>query len=122
MPLLPTVRTTTTTQGETNSEESRVLSTETGRSTSTPGLETTQQIKPATSGRTVEEAVTQTSTTEESTGPKVTTQLERERTTTSTNLAHQVRTLNLPSSSANLSAEDEVMEIEFTLRIRDLLC
>ncbi len=122
MPLLPTVRTTTTNQGEINSEESSVLSVETGRNVSTPGLETTQQIKPATSGRTVEEAFVQTTTEQEVSGPKVTTQVEAPRTTTSTNPAHQVRTINSPSSSYTVSAEDAVMEVEFTLRFRDLLC
>lgn len=122
MPLLPTKRTSTTTQGEIVDGQNHSFTTEQSTVTRTPGIETTREIKPESRGRTVEEAFTETSTTEESTGPKVTTQLERERTTTSTNQAHQVRTLNLPSSNANVSAEDEVMEIEFTLRIRDLLC
>ena len=122
MPLLPVKRTTTETQGEVVDGLNHSLTTEDSLVIRTQGLDTTTEIRPEVRSRTVEDSFNQQTTTQETVEPKVTTQLERERTTTSTNQAHQVRTLNYPSSSANVSAEDAVMEIEFTLRIRDLLC
>lgn len=122
MPLVPVKRTTQTGQGEINSGENHSFTTEIASSTRTPGIETNKEIRPEVRSRTVEEAYSQTNTSTEAGGPKVTTQLEAERTTVSTNNAHQVRTLNAPSTTITVTDEDAVMDIEFTIRFRDLLC
>lgn len=89
--------------------------------TETPGTDTVTQQDGQAIEISTTLANTGTSTAEESSSGRTTTETKGPTTSRSIAAAHSIRTINSPGESRTVQAEDAVMNVEFTIRIRSFL-
>lgn len=111
----------TSNKGETTKDIASTLSSQNQTRTETPGTDTVIQQD----GQSIETSITQantgTSTSEEISSGRTTTETKGPTTSRSISAAHSIRTINSPGESRTIQAEDAEMKVEFTIKIRSFL-